>query len=185
MDFVKYSIFFFAVFCSSRSVAQDTVLKSNLDPQPVITVEEPKVVTVDPPKAADAPAGEKIPSVDTEAPSPIAPQSYDGFDGVAQEPFGPTQAERQAMRQERIEKEKKEQALAQQKLLLEQSKARQASKKALAAREALPLKSQKRLKVASNLRHASNKKPTGLKKLVVSQAAQPSSLRQPASNDKK
>jgi hypothetical protein len=180
---------------TSVGSAQQTALPSNLDPQPIIPIEdpkpvsavnvlEPKVVTVD---GSSSSSAEKIPTVDTEAPSPIAPQSYDGFDGVAQEPFGPTLVERQAMRQEKLERERKEQAMAEQKAELEKAKALKGAKRSLAATsDGLPHKTKKpKGKVSAGLLKFAAQKPAPKpKKSLVSQAKQPSSLRQPASKDK-
>jgi hypothetical protein len=74
--------------------AQETSLKQNLDPQPIIAVDGNK-------------------AIDTEASSPIAPQSEDGFGGVVQEPFAPTESEKLAIRKKRQEEEQKQLQIAQ------------------------------------------------------------------------
>lgn len=61
-----------------------------MDPMPIIAVDD---VGKKLPEKSDVPAGEEGAAVDTEAPSPLAPQTFDGFGGVVQEPFSPTERE--------------------------------------------------------------------------------------------
>lgn len=117
MKFITFWIFIFST--NWRLIAQDLPHKVSLEPQPVIVVEEPKVIGVPVPNpnapipGPQSPAtGENLPVVDTDEPSPIAPQSMDGFDGQVQSPFAPTAAERQAQIKKQQEEEKKEQEIA-------------------------------------------------------------------------
>ncbi len=66
--------------------------------EPAVKIEAQPIIAVG--------SGDK--PIDTEAPSPIAPQSFDDYDGVALEPFAPTVVEKQAMLKERAEAEARE-----------------------------------------------------------------------------
>jgi len=70
--------------------AEDAPVVQVMDPMPVIAVDSAGKKL---PENNGAPMGEEGAAVDTEIPSPLAPQTFDGFNGVVQEPFSPTERE--------------------------------------------------------------------------------------------
>lgn len=94
---------------SSWMRADENVVKQVLEPQPIIAIDDVKS-----PMGASSSSMPTTsePVVDTEAASPIAPQSFDGYDGVTQEVFAPTAVEKQAMLKRKQDEEQKERELA-------------------------------------------------------------------------
>ena len=84
--------------------ADENVVTQVLDPQPIIAVEDVK-----PSPSSTSPSLEPV--VDTEAASPIAPQSFDGYGGIPQEAFAPTVVEKQALLKRKEQEAQKEREL--------------------------------------------------------------------------
>lgn len=94
-----------------------------MDPMPIISVDDGR----------KNPTSEsiEIPSVDTEGSSPLAPQTFDGFGGVVQEPFSPTEREQEEMREKQAAEVKR----------LAEARMAQEQKSAAAMIKTLPAKS--------------------------------------------
>lgn len=147
------------VFADESSVVQV------MDPMPIISVDDGRKVPMNE-------AGMNASTVDTEMPSPLAPQNFDGFAGVVQEPFAPTESELEQMRMkqqeetkrltlERMAQEKKAAAAMMASLPAKKGKSKVAAVKAKPGKP-VSAKPSKRLPAATKVRPAP-KKPGALK----------------------
>ena len=92
-------MFIFALLLQFAFAEEPTVVQV-MDPMPIISVDDGRKVPANE-------VGMDAPSVDTDMPSPLAPQAFDGFGGVVQEPFAPTAAELEEMRRKQQEEMKR------------------------------------------------------------------------------
>lgn len=145
-------MFIFALLLQFAFAEEPTVVQV-MDPMPIISVDDGRKVPVNE-------MGMDAPSVDTELPSPLAPQAFDGFGGVVQEPFAPTAAELEEMRikqqeqmkkltMERLAQEKRAAAAMMATLPAKNGKAKVAEKPAGMKPKPIAMKPSKRLPAAT------------------------------------